>query len=206
VGTKAADIIVYTDDTKETPKIIVECKKPKHKDAIEQLKSYMNAKGAPVTVWSNGRDSINVFGPDVSSLDPKTWYETGSGKALMHGLRGKKLTIKKIPPNETLKDEDDAREYFENLKFDVILTNPPFAGEMKDRKMLARQGQGSQGKTRRALHRAGAQDAQARGPGRYRAAPGDLVRTSLDKLEESKRLLDQAKSRVEQLIEEAASR
>jgi len=48
VGTKAADIIVYTDDTKETPKIIVECKKPKRKDGIEQLKSYMNAKGAPV--------------------------------------------------------------------------------------------------------------------------------------------------------------
>ncbi len=28
VGTKAADIIVYTDSEKETPKIIVECKKP----------------------------------------------------------------------------------------------------------------------------------------------------------------------------------
>jgi len=42
VGTKAADIIVYTDNTKETPKIIVECKKPKRKDGIEQLKSYMN--------------------------------------------------------------------------------------------------------------------------------------------------------------------
>jgi type I restriction enzyme M protein len=27
VGAKAADIIVYTDATKETPKIIVECKK-----------------------------------------------------------------------------------------------------------------------------------------------------------------------------------
>lgn len=53
VGTKAADIIVYTDTTKETPKIIVECKKPKRKDGIEQLKSYMNAKGAPVAVWSN---------------------------------------------------------------------------------------------------------------------------------------------------------
>ncbi len=34
VGTKAADIIVYTDATKETPKIIVECKKPKRKDGI----------------------------------------------------------------------------------------------------------------------------------------------------------------------------
>ena len=29
VGTKAADIIIYTDATKKTPKIIVECKKPK---------------------------------------------------------------------------------------------------------------------------------------------------------------------------------
>ena len=394
VGTKAADIIVYTDDTKETPKIIVECKKPKRKDGIEQLKSYMNAKGAPVAVWSNGSDSIilyrpypkefddtlvdiprrgqepkdvleakktllqlrtefnfkkiiqdleelvlassgkdefneifklifakiwdeieaqenrkdkvvefrkaldpditfdrinalfqkaadqwpgifrdgedieltkrhlqvcvgpiegvrlmgsnlrimddafeyllateakkkkgqfftprhvvemcvrmlnpkrgeyvmdpacgsggfllhamdwcypvhnyekreqrkykyaskylwgidfetraaktaralmliagdgntNIFGPDVSSLDPKTWYETASGQTLMHGLREKKLTIKKIPAQETLRDEDHAWEYFEHLKFDVILTNPPFAGEMKDRKMLA---------------------------------------------------------------------
>jgi type I restriction enzyme M protein len=52
VGTKAADIIVYTDAAKLTPKIIVECKKPKRKDGIEQLKSYMNAKGAPVAVWS----------------------------------------------------------------------------------------------------------------------------------------------------------
>jgi type I restriction enzyme M protein len=394
VGTKAADIIVYTDDTKETPKIIVECKKPKRKDGIEQLKSYMNAKGAPVAVWSNGSDSIilyrpypkefddtlfdiprrgqepkdvleakktllqlrkefnfkkivqdleelvladsgkdefneifklifakiwdereaqenrkdkvvefrkaldpditydrinslfqkaaeewpgifrdgedieltkrhlqvcvgpiegvrlmgsnlrvmddafeyllpteakkkkgqfftprhvvemcvrmlnprpseyvmdpacgsagfllhamewcypardhdtrelrkfkyaskylwgidfetrasktaralmliagdghtNIFGPDVSSLDPKTWYETASGQALMQGLREKKLTIQKIPAQETLKDDDHAWKYFENLKFDVILTNPPFAGEMKDRKMLA---------------------------------------------------------------------
>ncbi|MDQ2971817.1 MAG: type I restriction enzyme HsdR N-terminal domain-containing protein [Pseudomonadota bacterium] len=58
IGTKAADIIVYADSAKITPKIIVECKKPKRKDDIEQLKSYMNAKGAPVAVWSNGADSI----------------------------------------------------------------------------------------------------------------------------------------------------
>ena len=54
VGTKAADIIVYTDNSKETPKIIVECKKPKRKDGIEQLKSYMNAKGAPVALVGKG--------------------------------------------------------------------------------------------------------------------------------------------------------
>ena len=392
VGTKAADIIVYTDNTKETPKIIVECKKPKRKDGIEQLKSYMNAKGAPVAVWSNGSDSIilyrpypnkfddtlfdvpkrgqepndvletkktilqlkndfnfkkiiqdmeelvladsgkdefneifklifakiwdekeamenrkdktvefgknldpdttfdcinglfrsackewpgifkenedielakrhlqvcvgpiegvrlmgsnlrimddafeyllpteakkkkgqfftprhvvemcvrmlnptrkeyvmdpscgsggfllhamewcypahgndkrkkhdyaakylwgidfearaaktsralmliagdghtNIFGPDVSSLDPRTWFENASGQMLMQELRQAQLTAKKIPEQETLRDEEDAWKYFDELKFDVILANPPFPGEIKDRKMLA---------------------------------------------------------------------
>jgi type I restriction enzyme M protein len=69
VGTKAADIIVYTDSTKLTPKIIVECKKPKRKDGIEQLKSYMNAKGAPVAVWSNGADNIILYRPYPAQFD-----------------------------------------------------------------------------------------------------------------------------------------
>ncbi len=56
----------------------------------------------------------------------------------MHELRQAKLTARKIPDGEMLKDEDKAWEYFDELKFDVILANPPFAGEMKDRKMLAR--------------------------------------------------------------------
>jgi type I restriction enzyme M protein len=95
------------------------------------------AKTARALMLIAGDGHTNIFGPDVSSLDPKTWYETGSGKTLMHGLRQAKLTAKKIPENETLKDEDHAWEYFEHLKFDVILTNSPFAGEMKDRKMLS---------------------------------------------------------------------
>jgi type I restriction enzyme M protein len=84
-----------------------------------------------------GDGHTNIFGPDVSSLDPRTWYESASGQQLMQGLRLAKLTGKKIPENETLKDDDKAWEYFVDLKFDVILANPPFAGEMKDRKMLA---------------------------------------------------------------------
>ena len=95
------------------------------------------AKTARALMLIAGDGHTNIFGPDVSSLDPKTWYETASGQALMHGLREKKLTVKKIPAQETLRDDDHAWEYFENLTFDVILTNPPFAGEMKDRKMLA---------------------------------------------------------------------
>ena len=34
--------------------IIIEVKKPKLKDGKEQLKSYCNATGATMAVWSNG--------------------------------------------------------------------------------------------------------------------------------------------------------
>jgi type I restriction enzyme M protein len=96
------------------------------------------AKTSRALMLIAGDGHTNIFGPDVSSLDPRTWYENASGQALMYGLRQAKLTAKKIPDNETLTDDDKAWEYFEELKFDVILANPPFAGEMKDRKMLSR--------------------------------------------------------------------
>ena len=40
--------------------IMVELKKPKLKDGKEQLKSYCNATGAPIGIWSNG-DSISYY-------------------------------------------------------------------------------------------------------------------------------------------------
>lgn len=94
------------------------------------------AKTSRALMLIAGDGHTNIFGPDVSSLDPKTWYESGSGQTLMHGLRQAKLTATPIPEHETLRDDDRAWEYFDELKFDVILANPPFAGEMKDRKML----------------------------------------------------------------------
>jgi type I restriction enzyme M protein len=85
-----------------------------------------------------GDGHTNIFGPDVDSLDPKTWYETISGQTLMLELRKAKLLTHKIPDNEALTDDDLAWDYFDELKFDVILANPPFAGEKTDRKMLVR--------------------------------------------------------------------
>lgn len=96
------------------------------------------AKTSRALMLIAGDGHTNIFGPDVSSLDPRTWYENGSGQALMLGLKQAKLTAAKIPEQETLKDDDRAWEYFDELKFDIVLANPPFAGEMKDRKMLAR--------------------------------------------------------------------
>jgi len=52
--TKSADIIVFDKDRPTVEYIIVEVKKPKLKDGKEQLKSYCNATGAPIGIWSNG--------------------------------------------------------------------------------------------------------------------------------------------------------
>lgn len=54
VHEKRADIVVIEKDTADTPYIIVECKKAKRKDGEEQLKSYCNAEGSPIGVWTNG--------------------------------------------------------------------------------------------------------------------------------------------------------
>jgi len=55
VSEKRADIIVYHKNSQE-PYIIVEVKKPKRKDGVQQLKSYCNAEGSPLAVWTNGKD------------------------------------------------------------------------------------------------------------------------------------------------------
>lgn len=57
---KRADIVVFDKNQTTTPFIMVELKKPKLKDGKEQLKSYCNATGAPIGIWSNG-DSISYY-------------------------------------------------------------------------------------------------------------------------------------------------
>lgn len=51
---KKADIVVFDKDRPDTPYIIIELKKPKLKDGKNQLRSYCNATGAPIGVWTNG--------------------------------------------------------------------------------------------------------------------------------------------------------
>lgn len=51
---KRADIAIMDKDRPTVPYIIVELKKPKLTEGKEQLKSYCNATGAPIGVWTNG--------------------------------------------------------------------------------------------------------------------------------------------------------
>ncbi len=62
IKTKFADIVVYQED-KITPYIIFELKSPTPKEGIEQLKSYLNAEGAALGVWSNGKEKVILYRP-----------------------------------------------------------------------------------------------------------------------------------------------
>ena len=52
--TKSADIVVFDKDRPTVEYIIVEIKKPKLQDGKNQLRSYTNATGAPIAIWTNG--------------------------------------------------------------------------------------------------------------------------------------------------------
>jgi type I restriction enzyme M protein len=58
--TKRADVVIFDKNDARAVNIIIELKKPKLKDGKEQLKSYCNATGAPIGIWTNG-DSISYY-------------------------------------------------------------------------------------------------------------------------------------------------
>lgn len=57
---KKADIVIFDKDRPDTAFIVVELKKPKLIDGKNQLRSYCNATGAPIGVWTNG-DKISYY-------------------------------------------------------------------------------------------------------------------------------------------------
>lgn len=66
---KRADIVVFDKNDTTIPYIIVELKKPKLKDGKEQLRSYCNATGAPIGVWTNGEKISFYFRQDPNYFE-----------------------------------------------------------------------------------------------------------------------------------------
>lgn len=59
---KAADVVVFKGD-KESAWIILEIKSPDSEDGLEQIKSYLNAKGSPIGVLSDGKAKVILYRP-----------------------------------------------------------------------------------------------------------------------------------------------
>ncbi len=69
---KKADIVIFDKDRIDAPYIIVELKKPKLKDGKDQLRSYCNATGAPIGVWTNGEKISHYHRKDPNYFEDIT--------------------------------------------------------------------------------------------------------------------------------------
>ena len=100
---KSADIVIFDKDRPTVEYIIVEIKKPKLQDGKNQLRSYTNATGAPIAVWTNGgqishynRKDPNYF-EDITDI-PKA--DQTLEDILKERFTLKDLIIKDKIPNE----------------------------------------------------------------------------------------------------------
>lgn len=100
---KSADIVIFDKDRPTVEYIIVEIKKPKLQDGKNQLRSYTNATGAPIAVWTNGgqishynRKDPNYF-EDITDI-PKS--DQTLEDILKERFTLKDLIIKDKIPNE----------------------------------------------------------------------------------------------------------
>ena len=69
---KRADIVILDKDRPDTSYIIVEVKKPKLLDGKSQLRSYCNATGAPIGVWTNGQQISHYHRKDPNYFEDIT--------------------------------------------------------------------------------------------------------------------------------------
>lgn len=95
-----ADIVVLQKDLQH-PYIIFEVKRPQRKTGLEQLKSYCNAEGAPIGVWSNGDEIIRLHReePNIFVEIPRIPKATES----LRDILTERWTIKWLEQNDELK-------------------------------------------------------------------------------------------------------
>lgn len=88
------------------------------------------AKIARALMLIAGDGRSHVF--KINSLDPREWLN-GSTDGMHAQWELSQLAVKK--PAGII-NPDQAWEYYRDFKFDILLTNPPFAGEIHDKSLL----------------------------------------------------------------------
>ena len=109
---KRADIVTLDKDRPDTPYIIVEVKKPKLQDGKDQLRSYCNATGAPIAVWTNGQQISHYHRKDPNYFEEIT--DIPNADQTLADILNERFTLKDL----ILKDKLTAER--KSLK-DIIL-------------------------------------------------------------------------------------
>lgn len=118
---KRADIVVMDKDRPNTVYMIVELKKPKLKDGKDQLRSYCNATGAPIAVWTNG-DQISYY----QRKDPNYFEDIPSlpnANQTLADILQIKFTLEDLIANDKLVKENKSLKTLIEEMEDEVLAN-----------------------------------------------------------------------------------
>ena len=157
---KRADIVIFEKGRPDTPFIIVEVKKPKLQDGKDQLRSYCNATGASIAVWTNGEKISHYQRKDPNYFEDIT--DIPNANQTLADILKERFTLKTlilkdklITENRSLKDvilelEDDVLanagvDVFEEV-FKLIFTKLYDEFKSQDDQKLITDRQRQQGK------------------------------------------------------------
>ena len=117
--TKRADIVIFEPNNPTVEYIIVEVKKPKLKDGKEQLKSYCNATGVTMGIWSNG-EKISFY----HRKDPNYFEDIPdiprAGQKLKDILRERRTIANLIADDKLLRENKTLADLIRELEDEVL--------------------------------------------------------------------------------------
>ena len=121
VHEKAADVLIYEEGDPDSAYIIVELKKPKRRDGLEQLKSYCNAEGSPIGVWTNGREIVYLHRGEPNLFKSLTDIPKSGQK--LSDLVAERWDLKRLTAeNRLVKERLSLRSIIEDME-DLVLAN-----------------------------------------------------------------------------------
>ena len=100
---KNADIVIFDKDRPDTPYIIIELKKPKLKDGKNQLRSYCNATGAPIGVWTNGEKISHYHRKDPNYFEDIT--DIPKADQTLEDILSERFTLKDLIIKDKISNE-----------------------------------------------------------------------------------------------------
>lgn len=116
---KRADIVIFEKERTTTEYIVVELKKSKEKDGKDQLKSYCNATGASIAVWTNGSQIAYYNRKEPNYFEEITEIPTSS--QTLKDILDEKFTLKDlIIKDKILKEGKTLKQIILDMEDEVL--------------------------------------------------------------------------------------
>ena len=118
---KSADVVVFDKDLPNVPLIIVELKKPELMKGKSQLRSYCNATGAPIGVWTNGNRISHYHRKDPNYFEEITDIPTAD--QTLADILSERFTLKDLILRDKIASEGKSLKDIVLEMEDEVLAN-----------------------------------------------------------------------------------